>query len=455
MEPEPEREPEAVSPPGVVVEILAGGHGSSLRASRAFAAGEIMLEEPPRFVLLDAAEANPELLAAVCEASGMPPDADMARKIAGVLELWLGADEPARVALREMFGTPDDPELGMAEFIDTLVVDVQKLYAPLGGSVPADMAHVVLVWLLSAHTIDAGSAVFETGHRCNHSCAPNVTYSNSGASDPSALVFRALRPIAKGEPLQVSYLTSHDLLAPGIVRRQILAKRKSFECACGRCVADLSLPPGDEPGRTLPLRSGSSGEPSAADKAAALQQEEQLVAQALSGELALSSMDRADWGGHWVFAAALWSDGLSRLRGGVEGGDGVLARSSFPILGEYFSWVRSRHPTRCHFVSSQAAECYACLVALQDEDANVLASETCTPFMHALENEYGELDAQNVQMRAWLKSHCGRCGKAAESCCTRCKIVGYCSSECQKAASEAHGPICKAATERGCEQELQ
>ena len=65
--------------------------------------------------------------------------------------------------------------------------------------------------------------------------------------------------------------------------------------------------------------------------------------------------------------------------------------------------MRSRHPTRWHFVSSQAAECYACLVALQDEEANVLASEMCTPFMHALENEYGELDANNVQMRAWLK----------------------------------------------------
>ena len=119
-----------------------------------------------------------------------------------------------------------------------------------------------------------------------------------------------------------------------------------------------------------------------------------------------------------------------------------LARSGFPVLSEYFAWVRDKHPIEAHFASSHAAECYACLAAMQDEEAAVLASRLCASYMIALENEYGPLDAQNVQMRAWFRSHCGHCGKAAKSCCARCGVVSYCGIKCQKAAWKAHKSTC-------------
>jgi hypothetical protein len=444
-EPEPEPEPQNELPhggvSGAIIETLDGGHGTSLRAARAFAAGEIVLQESPRFVLLRSVEVDAELLRAVCEASGLGPEADMALTIASVLELWAGADEAARAAMAECFGTPDDPSLGMADFVAKLVRDVQGLHAPLAACDAEQLAHSVLVWLLSAHTIDKGAAIFEIGHRCNHSCTPNVTFQNSVSDDhPNGLVFRAIRPIECGESLQTSYLVGPELMAPGCVRRRLLETRKSFVCACSRCAAEQSESESEGEGEGGDVR-GKQGQVGRS-QAAMVDQQPELATAALTGTLELEALDRDAWRGHWVLATALWADGLRRLRGGVERGDMKLARSGFPALSEYFAWVRDKHPIEAHFASSHAAECYACLAAMQDEEAAVLASRLCASYMIALENEFGPLDAQNVQMRAWFRSHCGHCGKAAKSCCARCGVVSYCGIKCQKAAWKAHKSTC-------------
>ena len=133
------------------------------------------------------------------------------------------------------------------------------------------------------------------------------------------------------------------------------------------------------------------------------------------------------------------------MRGGVEQGDTELARSSFKLVRAFFEWVLEKYPAHVHFASSQAAECFACLAAMEDEEAAVLASQLCAPYLNALENEFGALDAENVRMRAWLKSHCGHCGRSSQKgVCSRCKIVGYCGAECQRAAWKAHKPLCTA-----------
>ena len=308
--------------------------------------------------------------------------------------------------------------------MQTLVCDIQALHVPLAGSDPKELAHAVLVWLLSAHTIAQGMGLFTTGHRCNHSCSPNVVFQTTDDDLTNGLVFRALRPLESGEMLSVSYLLGPELMSPGFVRRELLAKRKCFECACTRCAEPQSE--------------------SEATEAQMLCQRPELVAAALAGTLQVSTLDRSTWAGHWIFASALWAEAIRRLRAGVEETNVHLMHSSIPLLEEYFAWISSRHSNEFHFASSQAVDLYACISATGDEDVSVVVARLCAPYMRSLEYEYGLGDAQNMQMRAWLLSRCGQCGKPAKSRCARCKEASYCGQQCQKVAWKRHKGACVA-----------
>lgn len=415
--PEPEPKGEVVGSTTAVLDAF--GHG--LRVSRDFAAGEVVLEERPRFVMVYGAHVDAQLLASVCEVSGLTADADMARTIGGALELWIHSDTAARTELLELFGTPDDPQ-GVGEFVLTLARDIQALHTPLAGSDPEDLAHAVLIWLLSAHTTAQGMAVFTIGHRCNHSCSPNVVFQNTNDDLSDGLVFRALRSLDAGEMLSVSYLLGPELMSPGFVRRELLTKRKCFECACTRCVEEKS-----------------SGSVMAAE-AQKLRDHPELVAAALAGTLELSTLNRSTWAGHWIFMTALWAEAIHRLRSS----DTQLIHSSVPLLDEYFAWVGKRHSSNLHFASAQAMECYACISSAVDEVISAAVARLCAPYMRVLEYEYGAGDAQNTQMRAWLLTRCGQCGKRATSRCARCKDVSYCGAECQKMAWKTHKRACSA-----------
>jgi SET and MYND domain-containing protein len=69
----------------------------------------------------------------------------------------------------------------------------------------------------------------------NHSCCPNTTFSGMGTGPE--LYCRALRPIAAGEPLTISYI---DLYQPRNDRRELLQNSKFFTCTCPRCTEPLS-----------------------------------------------------------------------------------------------------------------------------------------------------------------------------------------------------------------------
>lgn len=390
----------------------------------------------------------------------------------------------------------------MAEFVRGLVQDVQNHYPPVAEFSAQQLAQVLNVWLLAAHSTPGGAALFVMGHRCNHSCDPTAFYT---VSDTGELVFRAQRPLAEGDAVEFSYLYGYELTAPCFLRRQWLEARKCFVCGCPRCVAEAG---GQEPGRSLPCAACNGGQtaptrsrgetsswlcsscaneapPSAAlieqvrdanqiYALALLQdisfqpdanrsprstahgchsalltscpalQEQTLVAavQASTPDPAVLAMP--GWDRHWVAGETRWRTGVAELRGGVEGGDFARARSAFPAVAAYFAWARACWPEKPHFVAMRAAECYACLAAMGTPDAKLLVSRLCLPYIAALENEYGTDDRHNIELRRLCKISCGQCGEPARSCCSQCKMVGYCSVKCQKVAWKVHKPLCLA-----------
>ena len=228
---------------GVDVERDPLGRGLSLVAARAFAPGEVLLDEPPRFLLVEADDGvDDELLAATCAATGQSAAHELPRTLAAALALWVRLPHAERCAMAELFCKPDDP--GLAELCASIAAEVRTRVPRLShvgedAGVPP-LGDALLVWLLSSHTTacvesgNEGAALFALGHRCNHSCAPNAAYVPAGAH---RLRLRALVPIRAGEHIFTSYLRSHELLAPCHVRRALLSARKCFRCVCARCAA--------------------------------------------------------------------------------------------------------------------------------------------------------------------------------------------------------------------------
>lgn len=76
-------------------------------------------------------------------------------------------------------------------------------------------------------------AVFLTVARLNHSCVPNAQGNLNTALPGSQFTIHALREIADGEEITISYL--HDELAIRSARQRRLQESYGFECACGIC----------------------------------------------------------------------------------------------------------------------------------------------------------------------------------------------------------------------------
>lgn len=76
-------------------------------------------------------------------------------------------------------------------------------------------------------------AVFLTVARLNHSCVPNAQGNLNTALPGSQFTIHALRSIAVGEEITISYL--HDELAIRAARQKRLKDGYGFECACEIC----------------------------------------------------------------------------------------------------------------------------------------------------------------------------------------------------------------------------
>jgi SET and MYND domain-containing protein len=82
---------------------------------------------------------------------------------------------------------------------------------------------------------DVGIALFDRLSLLNHSCDPNAVVLFDGA----AAILRALKPIAAGDELTISYI---DRASDRYERRQQLLSQYFFTCSCSRC----SGPAGDD-----------------------------------------------------------------------------------------------------------------------------------------------------------------------------------------------------------------
>eukprot|EP00928_Gymnodinium_smaydae_P064015 TRINITY_DN47454_c0_g1_i1.p1 TRINITY_DN47454_c0_g1~~TRINITY_DN47454_c0_g1_i1.p1 ORF type:complete len:406 (-),score=55.02 TRINITY_DN47454_c0_g1_i1:89-1306(-) len=114
----------------------------------------------------------------------------------------------------------------------------------------------------NAHESASGcAAVFVTGSFAEHNCSPSAfkeVISHRGTDAESlALNFYALRDLAEGEHVSISYIPEYN---PTWRRRELLKKGYNFHCQCNRCDGDAAevtysfLCPECEDGPCQPLR---------------------------------------------------------------------------------------------------------------------------------------------------------------------------------------------------------
>jgi hypothetical protein len=82
------------------------------------------------------------------------------------------------------------------------------------------------------------SAIFAYASKMSHSCTPNLAYTSVLLkNNQSALEYKLIRTIPKGQPAAFSYIGGGRLLyqTPTHKRREKLLQTKSFWCKCARC----------------------------------------------------------------------------------------------------------------------------------------------------------------------------------------------------------------------------
>ena len=180
---------------------------------------------------------SPARLAELAASDGMRAVRRALRRAAEALaqtEDILCADVPADLDVSSLEGCDDPDELQEVRAMGSFPLAAYR----------ACLGHVHRI-NLNAHAVGAereglgqqsAFGLFPRLAMVNHSCRPNAHYSApcAGVSGAAAIGLRAVRGIAAGEEIFISYC---DLYQPTRQRRSAMQQEKDFLCSCARCAA--------------------------------------------------------------------------------------------------------------------------------------------------------------------------------------------------------------------------
>eukprot|EP01124_Arcella_intermedia_P017143 TRINITY_DN2385_c0_g1_i1.p1 TRINITY_DN2385_c0_g1~~TRINITY_DN2385_c0_g1_i1.p1 ORF type:complete len:466 (+),score=104.23 TRINITY_DN2385_c0_g1_i1:74-1471(+) len=320
-------------------------------------------------------------------------------------------------------------------------------------------------------------SIYKTFSRMSHDCWPNAWHWKTNTQNKQ--IVRALRKIAQGEEITISYLDADDLLKSGSYRNGLLSVQKLFVCCCSRCREDRTrnfVCVRCKVGRAGYGRNGGAESVKCEegkckyvfnkrDKQIVMEKEEELVAYVSSvpgliekmrvssgnpheavgalgtaKERALKTVHRC----HWVV------DQLNRYL--FELYKYVLQdhNKAVEICKERIEFMEVAYPGEFFLKAVRKEEAGDCLM-----DAGVeLCGEAKGFYESALKSFqfiYGDEHPFTVKVTKKLQScetslkQCAnpKCSKNLDKFCAKCKKIGYCSRECQVSDWPRHKLLCK------------
>eukprot|EP00927_Polykrikos_kofoidii_P065567 TRINITY_DN61303_c0_g1_i1.p1 TRINITY_DN61303_c0_g1~~TRINITY_DN61303_c0_g1_i1.p1 ORF type:complete len:554 (-),score=85.32 TRINITY_DN61303_c0_g1_i1:75-1583(-) len=220
------------------------GKGRVLKATRAFAQGDVLFEEPPLHIVK--AEPGNEAFERICKLCETAPAAFSYKP------LWYWAalcslTEAELVQEADRSALPPPPKPLSAERQRELLClfhepvhsaskGVKKIVRLLGLVVsPVQVEELLQAWILNCfeHSEDPeGYSAYFVSSFISHSCRPNAVW----VEGPEAVhIVRARMDIQPGDEISISYISESMLLSATAVRQRFLKGTKQFLCACERC----------------------------------------------------------------------------------------------------------------------------------------------------------------------------------------------------------------------------
>eukprot|EP00741_Cyanophora_paradoxa_P011227 tig00020554_g10847.t1 len=199
--------------------------GSVAVANRDYAPGDLILEEKPLLVWPNEAQ-NGQLHKTLYDLVGdqLPTD------FVNLLVAYLFAPEDVQKKIEDFTRPPDDAEDPAIHMFRDCATKVQKTKKFRDHSVN-QLFHLMLAAAVNAHLYKENlSALFEHGSKVIHSCTPNADYRGD-----DSLLYRAIKPIKKGEVISFCYIDFLPACASQPIRHDFLMRTKYFTCRCKRC----------------------------------------------------------------------------------------------------------------------------------------------------------------------------------------------------------------------------
>ena len=151
------------------------------------------------------------------------------------LLVWQRGESPEENflnALRVYNSLPENLQQRISTFHCPEALNLQT-----GGSFTDDEHRILLILEACCSGLPAGNAgLFEHVAYVNHSCQPNAAIRVLGRESGYELRFIALRSIARGQEITISYIRNSLLMQPVGSRRRHL-RSWGFRCECVRCAA--------------------------------------------------------------------------------------------------------------------------------------------------------------------------------------------------------------------------